>query len=315
MTVCVWKRAVAALLFGYATWVESVGAEDKPAAKPAADAKPADAKKADAQSPGAKKPEPTKPEPTKPEPTKPGVKKPEAKKPEAKPSSAKPEPKRNPREYVSGKPWKEPKIIDPGPPGGPPADALVLFDGKNLTDEFVDAEEWTIADGIATVAGRKSIRTRKSFGSCQLHVEWATPEKVSGTGQGRGNSGVYLMERYEVQILDSYGNVTYFDGQAASIYKQKPPLVNASRGPGQWQTYDIIFHAPKFADDGKLQSPATVTVLHNGVLVQDHFELEGGTFFDRPPAYAKHGPKAPLSLQNHGNPMRFRNIWIRELAD
>jgi hypothetical protein len=222
--------------------------------------------------------------------------------------------KKNPREYVSGKQWKEPAIVTPGPAASdPPSDAIVLFDGKDLNKEFVDAEEWTVADGVATVAGRKSVKTRRAFGSCQLHLEWATPAKVSGTGQGRGNSGAYLMNTYEVQILDSYENETYFDGQAASIYKQTPPLVNASRKPGEWQTYDIVFTAPKFADDGKLVSPAYVTVLHNGVLVQNHFELEGGTYFDRPPSYTKHAPKLPLQLQNHGNPMRFRNIWIREL--
>ena len=266
----------------------------KDADKPAAKKPDADGKKVE----GEKKPD-AKPE---------AAKKPEAgKKPEA-------APKKYPREYVSGKAWKEPKVLTPGAaPGDPPSDAIILFDGKDLTKEFVDAEEWTVADGVATVAGKKSVKTRRSFGSCQLHLEWATPAKVSGTGQGRGNSGAYLMNIYEVQILDSYENETYFDGQAASIYKQTPPLVNVSRKPGEWQTYDIIFTAPKFADDGKLVSPAYVTVLHNGVLVQNHFELEGGTYFDRPPAYAKHAPKLPLQLQNHGNPMRFRNIWIREL--
>ena len=224
-------------------------------------------------------------------------------------------PKKNPREYVSGKTWKEPKIVDPGPPGGPPSDALVLFDGKDLTAEFADAEDWIVAGGVATVAGKKSIVSRRPFGSCQLHLEWATPEKVTGTGQGRGNSGVYLMNTYEVQILDSYENTTYYDGQAGAVYKQVPPLVNASRAPGQWQTYDIVFHAPKFGDDGKLLAPATVTVFHNGVLVQDHFELQGGMFSDRAPGDGKHPPKAPLQIQNHGNPMRFRNLWIRELSD
>lgn len=253
-------------------------------------------------------------------------KKPADKKPAGKPESAKPgdtksaeatrkptPPKKNPREYVSGNKWAEPKIIDPGPPGGPPSDAVVLFDGKDLNSEFAGAEEWIVSGGVATVAGKQSIQTKRPFGSCQLHLEWATPDKVTGSGQGRGNSGVYLMNTYEVQILDSFQNTTYYDGQAGAIYKQVPPLVNASRGPGQWQTYDIVFHAPKFADDGKLLAPATVTVFHNGVLVQDHFELQGGTFFDRPPSYAKHPPKAPLQIQNHGNPMRFRNIWIREL--
>jgi len=231
-------------------------------------------------------------------------------KPAAKPA-AKPKPAS--REYVSGKPWTEPKIVDPGDGRRAPADAIVLFDGTDLSKEWEGGEGWIISDGVATIGGKGGVTSKRAFGDCQLHIEWASPEKVQGTGQGRGNSGVYLMGKYEVQILDSFENATYFDGQAASIYKQSPPLVNASRKPGEWQTYDIIFKAPKFADDGKLLEPAYVTVLHNGVLVQNHFQLEGGTFFDRPPAYVPHAAKLPLSLQNHGNPVRFRNIWIREL--
>lgn len=213
----------------------------------------------------------------------------------------------------------QPRVITPGTestataPGRPPSDAIVLFDGKDLAKEFSGGEGWTVADGAATVGGKGGVTSKRAFGSCQLHIEWATPKEVKGEGQGRGNSGVYLMGIYEVQILDSYGNKTYFDGQAASIYKQRPPLVNASRGPGEWQTYDIIFRAPEFDAAGKVTKPAAVTVLHNGVLVQNHFELEGGTFYDRPPAYSKHPAKLPFSLQNHGNPTRFRNIWVREL--
>jgi hypothetical protein len=216
-------------------------------------------------------------------------------------------------EYKSGINWPEPKVIDPGPVGGPPSDALVLFDGKDLS-KWVGGEKWEIKDGYA-VARETGITTKDGFGDCQLHVEWATPAEVSGEGQGRGNSGVYLMERYEVQILDSYDNKTYFDGQAASIYKQHPPMVNACRKPGEWQAYDIIFTAPRFDETGKLARPAYVTILQNGVVVQNHFELLGGTFYERPPAYEAHATKAPIHLQFHGNPIRFRNIWIREIAE
>ena len=216
-------------------------------------------------------------------------------------------------EYVSGKVWAEPKVVDPGAAGKAPSDAIVLFDGKDLS-QWVDGDKWIIKDGAATAHGG-GIHTKQAFGSCQLHLEFATPEKVEGHGQGRGNSGVYFMNTYELQILDSYDNPTYFDGQCASIYKQYPPLVNASRKPGEWQTYDVIFTAPKFDADGKLVRPAYMTVLHNGVLVQNHAELLGGTFWERPPSYTAHPPKLPLALQYHGNPVRFRNIWIRELAD
>jgi hypothetical protein len=145
-----------------------------------------------------------------------------------------------------------------------------------------------------------------------LHVEFATPAEVTGQGQGRGNSGIYLMGKYEVQILDSYNNKTYYDGQCGAIYKQQPPNVNASRGPGEWQTYDIIFTAPRFNEDGSVQSEAFVTVLHNGVLIHNHLPLQGGTFWDQKAHYTKHPEKLPFRIQNHGNPVRFRNIWIRE---
>jgi len=148
-----------------------------------------------------------------------------------------------------------------------------------------------------------------------VHVEWASPQEVKGSSQGRGNSGVFLMGIYEVQVLDSYDNKTYFDGQCGAIYKQHPPLVNACRKPGEWQTYDIIWKCPKFDPDGKLVCPAFITVLHNGVVIQNHFQLEGNTPFDRPPEYKPHPDKGPISLQYHGNPVRFRNIWVRELTE
>ncbi len=215
-------------------------------------------------------------------------------------------------EYLSGKVWPRPKTVEPGTePNGPPSDAIVLFDGKSLS-EWEGGEKWQIQEGVATVRGG-GIHTKRSFGDCQLHIEWASPAKVEGSGQGRGNSGVYFMGNYEIQILDSYQNETYFDGQAASLYKQRPPLVNASRKPGEWQTYDIVFNAPRFDKDGKLAKPGYVTVLHNGVLVQNHTEIEGTTAWDAAPKYTAHADKLPLQLQDHGNPIRFRNIWIREL--
>src|SRR6266446_3104953 len=173
-------------------------------------------------------------------------------------------------------PKTEPRVIEAGPP---PSDAIILFDGTDLS-QWKSAKDgapakWEIKDGAMTVNGTGSISTKREFGDCQLHVEWASPAEVKGEGQGRGNSGIYLQGRYEVQVLDSYRNQTYYHGQAGSIYKQYAPLVNVSRKPGEWQTYDIIYHAPRFDDQGKLQKPATITLLHNGVLVQDHVELKG----------------------------------------
>jgi hypothetical protein len=214
-------------------------------------------------------------------------------------------------EFKSGIVWPEPRVVDPGTAGGPPSDAIVLFDGKDLS-QWEGGDKWEIKDGYA-VAREAGITTRDGFGDCQLHLEWATPSEVTGEGQGRGNSGVYLMERYEVQILDSYENKTYFDGQAGSIYKQHPPLVNACRKPGEWQNYDILFSAPRFDDEGKVVRAAFITLLHNGLVVQNHFELLGATAYDHPPAYEAHPAKAPIHLQFHGNPVRFRNIWVREL--
>jgi hypothetical protein len=214
-------------------------------------------------------------------------------------------------EYVSGIVWPEPKRVTPGENGGPPSDAVVLFDGTNL-DQWEGGDQWKIADGCA-IPRRGGIHTKESFGDCQLHVEFATPERVEGSGQGRGNSGVYLMGRYEVQVLDSHDNPTYFDGQCGSIYKQSPPMVNVSKQPGEWQTYDILFESPRFDSAGKLERPGYVTVFQNGVVVQNHHELLGTTAWDAPPAYEAHPARQPLHLQFHGNPVRFRNIWLREM--
>lgn len=213
-----------------------------------------------------------------------------------------------------------PPVVDPGPAGPPvpaPSDAVVLFDGKDLSlweDGKGDPAKWKVENGyMEVVAKTGSIRTKRGFGDCQLHIEWATPSAVSGEGQERGNSGVFLMDTYEVQVLDSYNNRTYADGQAASIYGQYPPLVNASRKPGEWQTYDIVFHAPRFGADGKLVEPARMTVFHNAVLVHDNDELTGPTAHKARPPYKAAADKLPLSLQDHGNPVRYRNIWLREL--
>jgi len=213
-------------------------------------------------------------------------------------------------EYKSGIVWPEPPVINPGNATTAPSDAIVLFDGKDLS-AFDNGDKWLVENGYAQVRNG-GITSKQAFGDCQLHVEFATPSEVVGEGQGRGNSGIYLMGKYEVQILDSFNNKTYFDGQCAALYKQQPPTVNACRGPGEWQSYDIIFEAPKFDGEGKVVKPAYVTVLHNGVLVHNHFELPGGTFWDQPPHYEPHAEKLPLHVQDHGNPMRFRNIWIRE---
>jgi hypothetical protein len=176
------------------------------------------------------------------------------------------------------------------------------------------SSKWSIAEGVFTVVkGGGDLQTKRSFGDCQLHIEWRTPTQVEGDGQGRGNSGVFLQGRYEVQVLDSYNNPTYSNGQAASVYKQYIPLVNASRKPGEWQSYDIFFRAPRFAANGIIATPAYVTVVHNGVLVQDHVELKGSTVYIGSPLYEKHNFKEPLVLQDHGNPVSYRNIWIREL--
>jgi hypothetical protein len=210
-----------------------------------------------------------------------------------------------------------PRMVNPGRGTQAPSDALVLFDGKDLSEWESVADgpaKWSMeGEAFTVMKGTGDIRTKRAFGDCQLHIEWRTPAKIEGEGQGRGNSGVYLQGRYEVQVLDSYNNVTYANGQAASIYKQYIPLVNASRKPGEWQTYDIYFRAPRFSADGALVTPAYVTVVHNGVLVQDHVQLKGSTVYRGVPSYVKHNAKEPLVLQDHGNAVSYRNVWIREL--
>ncbi len=222
--------------------------------------------------------------------------------------------------------WNRPRppVIQPATPstqerpGKPPSDAVVLFDGSSLAS-WVSLDgsppKWINQDGVLECARDSGyIRTLQAFGDCQLHVEWAAPTPPSGTSQGRGNSGVFLMGQYEVQVLDSHDNQTYADGQAAAAYGQFPPLVNASLPPGQWQTYDILFTRPRFNDRGEPLSPARFTVLHNGVLVQHNVELVGPTGWLQRDPYRAHPDKLPLSLQDHGNPVRYRNLWIRELG-
>jgi hypothetical protein len=210
----------------------------------------------------------------------------------------------------------------------PPSDAIVLFDGNNL-NEWVSAQDgspanWIVANGIMTVnkaRGVGNIQTKRAFRNYQLHIEWKIPENITGTDQARGNSGLFLASTgpgdagYELQVLDSYNNKTYVNGQAGSIYKQGIPLVNPNRKPGEWQTYDVVWTAPIFNPDGSLKAAAYVTVLFNGVLVQNHFELKGQTLYIGQPFYKKYDT-APIKLQAHGDhsePISFRNIWVREL--
>ena len=200
-----------------------------------------------------------------------------------------------------------------------PSDAIVLFDGTDLSREWTSQDggepQWMVEDGAVTVKrGTGVIKTKRVFDDFQLHIEWRSPSEVIGESQGRGNSGIFLQERYEVQVLDNYENRTYRNGQAGSLYKQHAPLVNATKKPGEWQTYDIIYTAPRFKDDGTYFTPPMVTVLHNGVLVQNHVKLRGPTEYIGIPEYSveEHGPGS-LMLQDHGNPVSYRNIWIREL--
>jgi len=216
------------------------------------------------------------------------------------------------QEYLPGIEWKEPEHVTPGRTNqDPPSDAVILFNGVDTTG-WNNAETWKVIDGFLIV-GKGMISTKESFGDCQLHVEWSSPLPAEGTGQGRGNSGVFFGP-YEIQVLDSFENSTYFDGQAAAIYKQTPPLVNVMRKPGEWNSYDIIWNTPRFDSAGNLTEPATVTVLHNGVLVQNNFELLGDTPYNRPPRYNPHPPELPIRLQDHRNPVRFRNIWVRRIS-
>ena len=214
--------------------------------------------------------------------------------------------------------WEpEPRVVATAP-DAPPSDAIVLFDGTSL-DQWVSEKdgsspaEWEVADGAFTVTrGKGGIQTKQQFTDYQLHVEWRSPTEIVGESQGRGNSGIFMQGLYEVQVLDSYNNRTYSNGQAASLYKQRIPLVNATRAPGEWQEYDIIWTAPRFNADGILVSKARITVLHNGVLVQNNVELDGPTEYIGIPKYRAHGA-GPIALQDHGNPVSFRNIWIRPL--
>lgn len=223
----------------------------------------------------------------------------------------------------------EPPVVTPGAavPAPPPSDAIVLFDGTDLTQWVSAADDsparWKVADGVLTVAkGTGNIQTRRSFVDYQLHLEWRVPADITGSGQGRGNSGLFLASTgpagagYELQILDSYRNRTYVNGQAGSVYKQHPPLANPMRPPGEWQSYDVVWSAPRFESDGRLKTPAYVTAFLNGVLVQNHAALRGETVYIGQPRYRRHGP-APIKLQDHHDPsapISFRNIWVRELT-
>jgi hypothetical protein len=254
----------------------------------------------------------------------------------------KPEPKKLPRigridgPLLPGQKWHvhdirrpAPPVVTPGElstydkPGTPPSDAIVLFDGKDLSNwchnnpeepgELL-AAQWKVQDGYFEVTpSTGNLLTIDSFGSCQLHVEWQTPTPGRGDSQGRGNSGIFLMDSFEVQVLDSFKNRTYADGQAGAMYGQYPPMVNASREPGQWQIYDILFEAPVFSLEGKIETPAKLTLMHNGVYLHNRREYYGPTGGGVVPQYRTLTPAAPIRLQNHGNPVRYRNIWIRPL--
>jgi hypothetical protein len=215
-------------------------------------------------------------------------------------------------------PKTEPAIVRAGKTNAdPPSDAIVLFGGKDLSrwrSQDGTPAKWMIRDGYVEVApGTGDIVTADKFGDVQLHIEWATPAVPKGEGQERGNSGVFFMDRYEIQVLDSYDNKTYYHGQAGAVFRQYAPLVNVSRKPGEWQAYDIVFHAPKFDEQGKPVQRARVTVFQNGVLIQDNVEIYGITYNDRPALYIPHSPQEPLRLQDHGFLVRYRNIWIRRL--
>jgi hypothetical protein len=212
----------------------------------------------------------------------------------------------------------EPAVVTPGANSSDaPSDAIILFDGKDAskwTSKSGGNIEWKVENGAMTVVGGKGMITSKeSFGDMQMHIEWRTPAEVKGESQGRGNSGIFIMGLYELQVLDNYNNRTYSNGQAGSIYKQLIPLANACRKPGEWQTYDVVFTAPRFAENGMVKTPARITIIHNGVLVQNNATIVGATEYIGIPVYQKHADKLPISLQDHGNPVSFRNIWVRNL--
>jgi len=212
----------------------------------------------------------------------------------------------------------EAKKVTPGKTAADaPSDAIILFNGKDATqwtDTAGGPAKWNVANGTMTVVAKEGlIKSKEKFGDCQLHIEWRTPAEVKGEGQGRGNSGIFFMERYELQVLDSYVSKTYVNGQAGSIYKQLPPMVNATLGPGEWQTYDVIFTAPQFYENGLVKSQARITVFHNGVLVQNNSTLWGSTQYIGTAKYEKHASKESIALQDHGNPVSYRNIWVRPL--
>ena len=218
--------------------------------------------------------------------------------------------------------WVNVPLVTPGVINADaPSDATILYNGRGLgafQKKDGSLAGWKIdADGAVTdIKGAGDLITKEAFGNCQLHIEFREPAEVKSSGQGRGNSGVYIMGKYEIQVLDSYNNPTYSNGQAGAVYKQHVPLVNASRKPGEWQSYDIIFTAPKFKENGELESPARVTVMHNGVLIQNNVTILGTTDWVMKPKYEKHASKLPLMLQDHGddgNPISYRNIWIRNL--
>lgn len=215
--------------------------------------------------------------------------------------------------YDSGIKWLEPPVVTPGKTDSqPPSDAIVLFDGTDLA-AWEGAEKWKIEDG-ELVVGKGCIDTKREFGDCQLHVEWSAPDQPDRHGHRRGNSGVKLLQKFEIQILNSFQNPAAFDVQAAAVYKQTPPMVNAMRPSNQWNTFDIFWTSPKFKEDGTLQQSAYVTIVHNGVLVANHFELKGATAHGKAPHYIPGLTRAPIQIQDHGSPIRFRNIWVRETS-
>ena len=223
------------------------------------------------------------------------------------------------QDWRSGIQWGEPKVVaPPATPGAPPADAIVLFDGTNMS-EWENGNRWEVKDGYV-IEGRGDVTTKRKFGSVQMHIEFATPEKVEGSGQGRGNSGVFFLDHhFELQVLDSYENQTYFDGMCGSIYKQRPPQVNVCAKPGEWQSYDIIFTRPVLRIEGdqvvEVVRPPYITVLQNGVLIHNHFAIEGDTAWHKAPEFTPMSETGSITLQDHGNPTRFRNIWVREIQD